>query len=226
MPGLPHHVVTRGNNRRRLYSYPRDYHTCLRYLLIALSEVACVIHQITLMANHIHMIVTPETVEALSKLMQSFKYRYAMHRNRVRQGSGHLFDERYWSKPIKSMDQLRLTTAYNDTNFYRDARAADPFEHRWSTVGLHAGKPKVDPKLRELWTPSDWYRNLGGTADERAAAYREYIVEYLETKELPQSLEGCWWLDELFTPYTKRLERPNRTRAREKLSPYKLRGSD
>lgn len=213
-PGLPHHIVTRGNNRRRLFSYPRELGLYLWYLLGMLEGVECVLHQITLMANHVHMIVTPPTVEALSSLMKGLNQRYAQARNRLREGSGKLFEERYWSKAITSTEQLAATTVYNDTNAYQAGLLDDPFAHRWSTTGLHAGVPGTERRIQDLWTPSAWYQGLGDDANARAAAYRTYTSEYLMTKEIPASLEGCWWLDELTAPYKRRLERPNRSSAR------------
>jgi putative transposase len=229
VPNLPHHVVARGNNRRRLFSHPRDYHCFGRLLRLALEceAVACVVHQLTLMANHLHMIVTPASVEALARFMKQVCQRYAQRRNRMRKATGKLFEQRYWCRPIEETKGLALATAYNDTNAAQAGLVSDPFSHRWSTIGVHAGEARVEPWVRDICTPSVWYEGLGADDSARALAYREWIAQYLETKQRPESLEGCDWFDEIERPYSLRLERPDRTRARDAQLPEwsKVRGT-
>jgi putative transposase len=221
IPGLPHHVVIRGNNRRRLFSYPSDYRRYLRFLVQALPNYPVAIHQLTLQGNHVHMINTPDEVEALSRFIGKVNHRYARVRNDARDASGKLFEERFWCKPITSDRQLHITTAYNDTNYFLTTRRGDPFSHRWSTIQIHAGAASVESDLREIWTPSPWYLGLGSDAEERAARYRAVIRDYLTTKELPQGvMADLVGLES--GPYTRRLERPNRTRASEPRHDYRM----
>src|SRR5690348_13876250 len=114
VPDHPHHVILRGNNRRRLFSYPNDYFAFVRYLGDALEKHGGLLHALTLMTNHIHMLLTPG--ESLPKLVHSMSMRHAQRRNRQRDSSGKLFEERYHSFPILGEGQLALTTAYIENN--------------------------------------------------------------------------------------------------------------
>jgi putative transposase len=96
VPGAPHHVFNRGNNKRRLFSYPRDYRLILWIIERAFDKVSFVmVNALVLMANHFHLILVPSSKEALSSFMKSFAQRYATYRNRDRKASGKLFEERY-----------------------------------------------------------------------------------------------------------------------------------
>src|SRR5258706_16188845 len=99
-PGLPNHFILRGNNRRVLFSYAPDYRQFLAFLDEARQKYACLIHALALLANHLHMMITPPTPEAGWKLIQSCAQRYAQWRNKWRDGSGKLFEQRFTSVPI------------------------------------------------------------------------------------------------------------------------------
>ncbi len=62
IPGQPHHVYLRGNNRRRLFSSGADYERFIACLTLGISASECVLHQLTLMTNHVHLIATPPAV--------------------------------------------------------------------------------------------------------------------------------------------------------------------
>ncbi len=211
IPGLPHHIVTRGNNRRRLFSYASDYNAYLRYMIDILDPEVLEIHQLSLMGNHTHMIATPDSVGAISSFMKRLNQAYARLRNDQRKGSGKLFEERFRSKPIETLEQLRITTLYNDTNYVRARPETGLFEHRWSTIRLHAGH-SVDGRLREMWTPSAWYEALGESPAQRAEAYRQEVSLYVDQRTPPNQIVEWGWV-EPSEAYTLRLERPNRTRA-------------
>jgi putative transposase len=213
IPDTPHHIYSRGNNRRRLFSSEADYRFFLRCLERGLRASRSAIHQLTLMTNHFHLIVTPKDKEDLSEMMKRCNHRYAQIRNDRRKGSGKLFEERFSSKPIKSEEQLIATTLYNDSNAYRAGMVATPFDHKWSTAALHAGCPAQAKIPLDLWTPSPWYAALGRTPDARAERYRAAMQGYLALgAPRPEEMEV---IEETCARYTRRLERPDGTSARE-----------
>lgn len=219
-PGCPHHVYVRGNNRRRLISYSSDYYILLRCLSRALDRSSCELHQLTFMTNHYHLEATPEDDASLSRLMHRCNQRYAQIRNPLRSGSGKLFEERFRSKPIRDDKYLQAVTLYNDANAYRAGLVADPFEHSWSTAPIHGGFPERSKIPLELWTPSPWYLALGSTPQERAEHYRALMYEYISrgTPEPVQSPSDS----EDSARYTRRLERPDGSSAREGLAAYQV----
>lgn len=182
-PGLPHHLILRGNNKRRLFSYPPDYRRLLGFIGDALPQFGLLLHALVLMSNHLHALVTPHAVGDLARFVQSIAQRHAQYRNRVRGGTGKLFEQRYIAIPVTTDEYLATLTAYIELNPVRAGRADDPAGYPWSTYGLHAGTDggAVWPGL---WTPTDWYLSLGATYEERARRYAQWVHE-VDPRALP-----------------------------------------
>lgn len=177
VPGYPHHVITRGNNRRRLFSSFADYQFFIACVARAKRLSGCLIHAIALMVNHVHALVTPPTPDALPRFVRSFSQRYAQVRNKKRGATGKLFEQRYISVLIDDEVGMARATAYVDLNAFRASLVADPLGHPWSTFALHANRPELSRIPRAIWTPSGWYLGLGSTPNARAAAYCELAIE-------------------------------------------------
>jgi len=116
LPGIPHHVILRGNNRRKLFSYPRDYSHMLHLMGRQIDTNDLALNAFCLMSNHVHLLATPAEETVLARFVKGVAQRYAQIRNRRLQASGKLFEERYYSKAIQSEAHLALATAYIDLN--------------------------------------------------------------------------------------------------------------
>jgi putative transposase len=160
------------------------------------------------MANHVHDLTTPPSVEMASKCVARFAQRYAQLRNAQRGGSGKLFEQRFYSKPVADDGYLLRATIYIDANPVRAGLVTDPLDYPWSTYALHAGVARRSGIPVSLWTPSPWYLSLGATRSKRAERYRELFDAHVATIDFPELA----YLDE---PYTRRLLRPNGSRAAE-----------
>lgn len=178
VPGLPHHVVLRGNNRRRLCSYPSDYGHLLFLIARATERHAVALHAISVMTNHIHAIATPTTAGDLSSWVRAFAQRYAQQRNALFRASGKLFEERFFSKPIATDAQLLATVGYVDANAVLAGKAASPGAYPWCSYAHYAGRGASKVPRGSL-TPLRWYDSLGPLAEVRANAYANWIAAYL-----------------------------------------------
>jgi putative transposase len=178
IPNQPNHLIVRGNNRRRLFSYMRERMTYLRLLGRALEEYRCQLHAMCLMLNHVHLLLTPATVEGASRLAKRVNQRYAQIRNQERGGSGKLFEQSFESVPIEDDAHLAHAVMYIDANPHR-AGCRDAWTYDWSTYALHAGDPGAARIPGDLITLDPWYRSLGGSPRERAETYREAFRAYL-----------------------------------------------
>ena len=93
--GLTHHVIQRGNNRSDIFRETIDYE-----LFLATVAEACTLHEVTvnayvLMTNHVHLMMTPQAADGISRAMQSIGRRYVYYFNRAYERSGGLFEGRY-----------------------------------------------------------------------------------------------------------------------------------
>lgn len=59
LPGVPQHVIQRGNNREPCFYSTDDYVRYLEDLHDAAVKNHAVIHAYVLMTNHVHLLVTP-----------------------------------------------------------------------------------------------------------------------------------------------------------------------
>lgn len=73
LAGLPQHVVQRGNNRLPCFFDTADYRCYLTNLRAAAQRTGCAVHAYVLMTNHVHLLVTPTTVSAVSRRMQMLR---------------------------------------------------------------------------------------------------------------------------------------------------------
>lgn len=211
-PGVPHHVCFRGNNRRRLFSYPPDFRQFLYLLDQSLVRCECPLHQVTLMPNHGHMIVTPMEKDSLSDAMHSCLGRYAQRRNKRLNASGKLFEERFWCEPLTTMESVEAITLYTDSNAIQAGRVDHPADHVWSTCAIHFGQPERTYVPLRMWTPSEWYGSLG---PEAPSVYRERMYAFLEGRIPDWVSQRIRAFESLASPaYRRRIRRPDGTSAR------------
>ncbi len=214
IPGLAHHIIARGNNRRTLFSYPTDYRKFINHVGKALEKSHCCLHAMTLMMNHVHLIATPAAKNDLAIFVQTFAQRYAQHRNRRRNSTGKLFQERYISKPIKDERYHAIAQIYVEINAWRAGKVDDPLDYPWSTFRIHAGHPDRTRIPLEFWTPSRWYLGLGESSRTRAERYLELASQFYHAGIRPPCAERIDAVEEVsLNPCRQRLERPDRSRA-------------
>lgn len=81
IPGQPQHVIQRGNNRVAIFCCESDYLFYLEKLVTTSEKHQCDIHAYVLMTNHIHLLVTPQTEDGISRMMQSLGRYYVQYFN-------------------------------------------------------------------------------------------------------------------------------------------------
>ena len=96
--GLPYHVTQRGSNRQRLFLGPIDYRMYLSLLRSELDDTGVRVLAYCLMTNHVHLVVIPNREDSLAVLFRRVHGRYAQYLNVKRRRSGHLFQQRFFSR--------------------------------------------------------------------------------------------------------------------------------
>ena len=179
VPGLPLHVIQRGNNRQAIFFTDQDYYRFHTHLRAAAERSDCVIHAYIYMTNHVHLLVTPNTRQGISSMMQSVGLRYVRYINDLYDRSGTLWEGRYKSALVDSDRYLLVCSRYIEMNPVR-ARMTDlPQDYRWSSYH-HNAMGKADSML----SPHALYQALGIGPVERQAAYRGLFKEALAENDL------------------------------------------
>lgn len=194
LPGYPHHVIQRGNNRQAIFESNGDRQFLLDLLQENAQKFGVAVHAYVLMSNHFHLLATPQTSEGLPQMMQAVGRRYVRLFNDSRGRSGTLWEGRYKSTLIQSDRYLLACMVYIDLNPLRAGIASSPEEHAWSSYGHYAGL-RVDP----LITPHPLVWELGNTPFAREAAYVELVrngITEQEQSDLTRSVLRGWALGE------------------------------
>lgn len=71
LPGVPCHIIQRGNNREAGFYSEQDYQYYLDCLYDASQRYGVLVHAYVLMTNHVHLLMTPVKKESISLTMQS-----------------------------------------------------------------------------------------------------------------------------------------------------------
>ncbi len=179
VPGHPHHLIQRGNNRQAIFADAQDCERFLAELGDLLKVHAVALHAYVLMPNHVHLLATPVSKDSLSKLMQSLGRRYVGWFNRRHQRTGGLFEGRFRTSVIEAERYLLACSRYIELNPVRAGLVPTAESYRWSSLGHHLGQ-RVDPLITEH--PLVW--SLGNTPFERQAAYRSLFEAGVATEDV------------------------------------------
>lgn len=193
-PGLPHHLIQRGNNRQPVFVDEVD---CARFLG-DLAELAAshglAIHAYVLMPNHVHLLATPAADDTLARLMQALGRRYVRWFNARHRRTGTLWEGRFRSTVVEADRYLLACMRYIELNPVRAGLVEDPAAYRWSSYRHQIGL-LVDPLITEhavFWA-------LGNTPFERQLAYRrlfEHGVRAEEVGAIRRATQRGWALGE------------------------------
>lgn len=194
VPGYPHHIIQRGNNRQPIFGDASDYELLLALLGEQAREHQVALHAYVLMSNHLHLLATPAAEGGVPAMMQAIGRTYVRHFNRRHGRSGTLWEGRYRSSLIQAERYLLACMVYIDLNPVRAGMVADPSSYPWSSHGHYAGR-RVD----RLITPHPLWWALGNTPFAREAAYAELVHAGLngdQQRALTDSALGGWALGE------------------------------
>ena len=171
LPGYPHHVIQRGNNRQPIFATSADRQVLLDLLFDNAKKFEVAIHAYVLMGNHFHLLATPQTLDGLPLMMQAVGRRYVRYFNDTQQRSGTLWEGRYKSTLIQAERYLLACMAYIDLNPVRAGLVAYPRDYPWSSFGHYTGQ-----RIDRLITPHALFWELGNTPFAREAAYAQLVL--------------------------------------------------
>lgn len=139
VPGVPHHIVQRGNRQQAIFHGDEDRNAYLTLMKPALERHGTRCLAWCLMDNHVHLILRPESVDGLRAPLASVHTAYSQRINRRLGASGHLFQGRFASY---AMDDAHLMAAvrYVENNPVKAGAVAAAEEWRWSSARAHLGE--------------------------------------------------------------------------------------
>lgn len=160
LPGRPHHVTQRGNNRREVFLDDGARELYLSLLREYTAKYRVDILGYCLMTNHVHLIAIPADPTGLAKAIGRVHNDYARWLHIRRRESGHLWQNRFFSCALEDA-YTWAALAYVERNAVRAGIVAHCEDWPWSSARRHLGAADSCDwlALREWsqnWTPALW----------------------------------------------------------------------
>jgi putative transposase len=174
LPGVPHHVTQRGNNRQDVFFVDDDRRVYLDLLRGQSERFGLKVVGYCLMANHVHLVATPLGEASLAKAIGRTDFLYTQYVNRLHRRSGHLWQNRFYSC---ALDQVHLWRAlcYVEGNPVRAGLVRQAWGYPWSSATAHTGgvdaSGLLDPaEWAGLWAPGKWRTELRSPQDAQSVS--------------------------------------------------------
>ena len=175
LPGIPQHVVQRGNNRQACFGSEEDFAAYASWLDESARKYQVAIHAWVFMTNHVHLLVTPEIEGGVSKMMQTLGRQYVRYFNHTYRRSGTLWEGRFKSCVVDAENYLLICQRYIELNPVRAGMVSHPGEYPWSSYQANGQGKSI-----KICKPHRVYRELGKTPEERALVYREMFKGHID----------------------------------------------
>ena len=167
------HLIVKGVAGQILFEESKDYLFYLHILEKYSIETEIRINAYCLMENHVHLLVYDDH-ESIPLFMQKMGVSYANYFNKKYERNGHLFQNRYTSKPIESESSFLAVFRYIMQNPQK-AGISPADSYPWSSYSLYdAENTFIDSSMiRSLIGSSKQYKDF--IAAEGKDDYRKYM---------------------------------------------------
>ena len=179
LPGVPCHVIQRGNNRDACFRIHEDYRFYLESLGEACGCHGVALHAYVLMTNHVHLLMTPDDTHSISRVMQSLGRRYVQYFNQRHRLTGTLWESRHRASIIDAETYLIACYRYIELNPVRAGMVVHPADYPWSSYG-HNAFGRTDPWVTEHQV----YLALAESDTQRRQCYRDLFSVAVKADEL------------------------------------------
>jgi len=179
LPGIAQHLVQRGVDRQACFAVESDYGNYLQELAEASAKHGCALHAYVLMTNHVHLLVTPQSPGAVSRMMQAIGRRYVACFNARYRRTGTLWEGRFKSALVGSDRYVLACYRYIESNPVRARIVPAASDYHWSSHA-HNALGLSNPTI----TPHPDYLRMGASDEARREVYRKLFAATLAPREL------------------------------------------
>jgi putative transposase len=171
-PGVLHHIMIRGIERRNIFKNNKDREDFLNRLSNLLPETETACFAWVLMPNHAHFLFRTGKVP-LATIMRRLLTGYVVSFNRRYKRHGHLFQNRYKSIVCQEDIYLRELVRYIHLNPVRGGVVSTLSE--WNGYG-YSGHSVLMGRKKRSWQDADYVlASFGDTIGRAKKAYSSYV---------------------------------------------------
>ncbi len=176
---VPQHVIVRGNKGESVFKRAHDCKSYLIFLQDAAEKYQSSVHAYILMANHIHLLISSQQDDGVSRTIQALARHYVPYFNQRYERSGALFNARYRSALVEQGRSVLEVYRYIEDNPVRSRLCEEPSQYQWSS--FHANALGVaDPVI----APAPEYLNLGDCDERRKEHYLSFFDREQDSEQL------------------------------------------
>jgi putative transposase len=136
IPGIPHHVIQRGNRKQKVFFSDKDRNFYLNILKEKSKEHKLELWAYCLMDNHVHFVAVPEKEESLAKAFGETHKKYTKTINERKGWVGYLWQGRFRSYPMDKQ-YLYSVVRYVENNPVRAGIVEKAEDYKWSSAYSH-----------------------------------------------------------------------------------------
>ena len=109
------------------------------------------------MTNHVHLLMTPDTLDGISRCMQDLGRLYVRYFNYRHRRTGTLFEGRFKSSVVRGQsrdsDPVLACQRYIELKSGQGRMVGDPADYSWSSYRAHAsdGRRNSGGRTRSTW---------------------------------------------------------------------------
>jgi REP element-mobilizing transposase RayT len=185
-PGVLHHVMGRGIERREIFRSDIDRNDFIGRLSTLAQDGAMEIYAWVLMPNHFHILCKTKNLP-LATSMRKFLTGYVVNFNRRHRRYGHLFQNRYKSIVCQEDVYLKELVRYIHLNLLRAGLVMDLKElnrNPWS------GHSALVGKVERKWQNTEHVLSFFGGNSNSKKNYSRYVKNGIDQGRRPELVGG------------------------------------
>lgn len=180
--GLVYHVLNRANARMTIFEDDADYEAFERVLEQAVERTGMRLLAYCVMPNHWHLMVWPKKTGELSQFTGwlTLTHSQRWHAHRKSTGTGHVYQGRFKSFPVRNDGHLRTACRYVERNALRANMVKHAEDWRWCSLYRWMYGTETEKSLLAAW-PSprrpQWCKQVNAAQTEAELAALRCCVE-------------------------------------------------
>ncbi|RLB80377.1 MAG: hypothetical protein DRH24_10770 [Deltaproteobacteria bacterium] len=185
-PGLLHHVMGRGIERKKIFVSDTDRNDFIDRLSALAQDGAMEIYAWVLMPNHFHLLCKTKNL-SLASSMRRILTGYVVNFNKRHRRYGHLFQNRYKSIVCQEDVYLKELVRYIHLNLLRAGLVKDLKElnrNPWSGHSALAGK------VKRQWQDTKYVLSFFGSFKDSRKNYLQYVKKGIDQGRRPELVGG------------------------------------
>ena len=171
-----YHIITRGNNRRKIFRSHDDYLKFTGLVQTQKSKLPFYLYAYCLMPNHVHLLIEMQD-GLVSRIMQRVLTSYSQYHNRKYKKIGHLFQGRYKSILCQTDRYLGELVRYIHLNPVRAKMVKRPEDFEYSGHRAFLGLDRS-----ALVDTEPVLRHFGATKKRAVEVYTRFVEASLGEK--------------------------------------------